>query len=91
MCLLDRVEAWDRQRLSCSAISHLASDNPLRRRGRLAGLCGAEYGLQAAAVHGGLLAGEGAAPPGYLAALRHVAILAPRLDVPAFGTKSVSP
>ncbi len=86
MSLLAGVEAWSAQRIRCTAVSHLAADNPLRRHGRLASLCGAEYGLQAAAAHGVLLT---QARPGYLAALRGVAILAPRLDVVAFGALRV--
>src|SRR5262249_2038448 len=55
--------------------------NPLRRDTHLSALHAFEYGAQATAVHGGLLARlVGAiAPPGYLAALRdarlHVAFL----------------
>lgn len=86
MCLLDRVESWSATSIDCRASSHLSPDNPLRHAGRLAGLCGIEYGLQAAAVHGGLLAGDGApAPAGWLAAIRTSAWQSPYLDDPAFG------
>ena len=57
MVLLDRVEAWDTDGILCRARSHLDDDNPLRRDGRLAACCGLEYALQAAALHGALIAG----------------------------------
>lgn len=57
MCLLDDVAAWSAADIACVASSHLAPDNPLRRRGRLSAICGVEYGLQAAALHGRLLHG----------------------------------
>ena len=50
--------------------------------GRVTGLCGIEYGLQAAALHGALLAG-GVQPAGYLAALRSVEVLDAWLDDPS--------
>lgn len=89
MCLLDRVLHWSADAIACTAISHLDPDNPLRCAGRLATLCGAEYGLQAAALHGALRAGAGPQPAGWLAALRDVELLAPRLDDPAYGALTV--
>jgi predicted hotdog family 3-hydroxylacyl-ACP dehydratase len=83
MCLLDRAVAWSAIHILCEARSHLDPRNPLRRNGRLGTLCGLEYGLQAAALHGALAAGETPQPPGYLAALRDVALHAPYLDDPA--------
>ena len=84
MCLLDRVLAWDAERIRCAASSHRAGDNPLRAHGRLATACGIEYAAQAMAVHGSLCAadsGAGSAPPvGMLASVRGVEIHAPRLD-----------
>ena len=56
MCLLDTVESWDAETIHCRSLSHLRADNPLREKGRLAALHLAEYGAQAMAVHGGLLA-----------------------------------
>ena len=72
MCLLQRVVAWDEGRIVAATRTHLSADNPLRRAGRLHGLHLAEYGAQAAAVHGGLLARArgGRAEPGVLAAIR---------------------
>lgn len=63
MCLLDRVTAWSAAGVACGASSHLSPDNPLRRDGRLGAICGIEYGLQAAALHGAL-ALHGAGPNG---------------------------
>ncbi|MBE0620119.1 MAG: 3-hydroxylacyl-ACP dehydratase [Burkholderiales bacterium] len=82
MCLLDCVEAWDRERIQCRASSHRAADNPLRAYGRLGAACGIEYAAQAMAVHGALLA-----PPdsrstrvGYLVSVRGARLQVPRLD-----------
>jgi predicted hotdog family 3-hydroxylacyl-ACP dehydratase len=85
MCLLDRVIDWSAQRVVCVAQSHLDPANPLCRRGRLSTLCGLEYGLQAAAIHGALL--EGVKQEGRLVALRNVVIHHPRLDDPAIGRR----
>ena len=85
MVLLDRVEAWDADAVHCRARSHLDPANPLRHAGRLSACCGLEYALQAAAVHGALLAGGAAQPAGYVAALRGVALHVPWLDDPAHG------
>lgn len=80
MCLLDGVLSWDEQRIVCTAGSHRADDNPLRRDGRLHTICGVEYASQAIALHGGLAGGDRPQPRvGYLASLRelvcHVAYL----------------
>jgi predicted hotdog family 3-hydroxylacyl-ACP dehydratase len=82
MCLLDRVEVWDQQRIQCRAISHRAADNPLRAHGRLGAACGIEYAAQAMAVHCALLS-----PPdsprskaGYLVSVRGAKLHVPRLD-----------
>ena len=48
-------------------------------------MCGIEYGLQAAALHGGLCADGSPQPAGYAATLRSVVLHADRLDDPAFG------
>lgn len=81
MCLLDRVEEWNEQRVRCGATSHRAPDNPLRAHGRLAAACGIEYAAQAMAVHGALLAPNKAAPRhGYLASVRGAVLHVGRLD-----------
>ena len=89
MVLLDSVGAWDTDRIICHARSHLDPANPLRHAGRLATICAAEYGLQAAALHGALLAGGVAQQAGYVARLRDVRLHADRLDDPAHGTLAV--
>ena len=82
MCLLDHVEAWDRERIQCSANSHRAADNPLRAYGRLGAACGIEYAAQAMAVHGALLAppDSRSARVGYLVSVRGTQLRVPRLD-----------
>jgi predicted hotdog family 3-hydroxylacyl-ACP dehydratase len=89
MCLLDEVTAWADATITCHTRSHLSPDNPLRRSGGLNVVCGIEYGLQAAALHGALLAG-GPQPAGYLAALRSVEFLAERLDDSSLGALEVT-
>ena len=81
MCLLDGVLEWDAQRIVCRASSHRDPANPLRVDGKLPAACGIEYGAQAMAVHGALLAAEGKPlGPGILASVRGVELLANRLD-----------
>ena len=90
MVLLDRVEAWDADGIVCRAWSHLDAANPLRRDGRLSASCGLEYALQAAALHGALIAGGVAQRAGYVAALRGVMLQVERLDVAGFGELRVA-
>jgi predicted hotdog family 3-hydroxylacyl-ACP dehydratase len=81
MCLLDRVDRWDAQRLRCIASSHRAADNPLRSHDRLASACGFEYASQAMAVHGALLAQHGEPQrSGFLASIRNAVLHVGRLD-----------
>ena len=83
MCLLEAVLAWDEQTIRCSTDSHRDPHNPLRSGNRLAALHLCEYGAQAMAVHGGLLARlehGGKAVPGVLAALREVEFAVDRID-----------
>jgi predicted hotdog family 3-hydroxylacyl-ACP dehydratase len=84
MCLLDSALSWSATDITCVTRSHLSPDNPLRRDGRLYPVSGIEYGLQAAALHGGLLDGM-RQPAAYLAALRDVNIRIGRLDAPSLG------
>ncbi len=74
MCLLQRVLEWDEQRILCESLSHKQRDNPLLRNGCLSSIHALEYGAQAMAVHGGLLARKRGEKlrGGYLAALREV-------------------
>lgn len=81
MCLLDRVDRWDAQRIVCHANSHHTPGNPLCAEGRLGSANGIEYAAQAMAVHGALLAGTGTAPKaGYLTSVRSVTLHTDRLD-----------
>lgn len=89
MVLLDAVVAWDARRILCRSRSHLSVDNPLRRAGRLSAVCGVEYGLQAAALHGAMLAGGEAQRAGYVARLRDVVLVVDALDDEAFGTLGI--
>ena len=77
MCLLDRVINWDERTITCSVVSHVDAENPLRESMGLATFAGIELAAQAAAVHGELLRGEdlsGIRVPrkGVLAALKNV-------------------
>ena len=81
MCLLRAVLRWDADHIVCDAVSHRSPTNPLRRAGRLSALCGAEYAMQAAALHGALL--DGARPPaGRIASLRDFTLHVDTLDIP---------
>lgn len=82
MCLLDRVEDWEKSGIICVATSHKDPDNPLRKEGRLHVICGVEYAAQAMAVHYGLLAEEPFGQ-GFLARLREVRFFTDRLDAAA--------
>lgn len=74
MCLLDQVKAWDQQHIVCLSRSHLAADHPLRNTQGLPMTALLEYGAQAMAIHGCLLARSSGVrmQEGYLAALRDV-------------------
>src|SRR5690348_18494370 len=74
MCLLDAVLAHDARCIHAISATHASPDNPLRADGRLHAVAMCEYGAQAMAVHGALLARErgGRAQPGYLVSLREV-------------------
>jgi predicted hotdog family 3-hydroxylacyl-ACP dehydratase len=82
MCLLDAVIAHDATRLHAVSATHAHPDNPLRAEGRLHAVALCEYGAQAMAVHGALLARErgGRAQPGYLVSLREVELQVEYVD-----------
>jgi predicted hotdog family 3-hydroxylacyl-ACP dehydratase len=82
MSLLNGVLSWDDKQIVCQAISHTSQENPLRCDQGLSALQGIEYGAQAMAVHGGLLAREQnkKTVPGFLAALRQINIHVEWLD-----------
>jgi predicted hotdog family 3-hydroxylacyl-ACP dehydratase len=79
MSLLDAIVAWDATTLDARATGHRDSHHPLRRGGELPIACAIEYGAQAAAAHGALLA-KRPSGPGMLVAVRSVVFHAARLD-----------
>lgn len=81
MCLLDEVLDFDEAHVVAGSRTHLAVDHPLAHAGRLSMAMLCEYGAQAMAVHGGLLAARDGhrAPPGYLVSLRDVRLAAGNL------------
>ncbi|MGZ8994790.1 MAG: hypothetical protein ACXW16_12310, partial [Burkholderiaceae bacterium] len=56
MRLVDRIVSYDEQRIVCESDSHRAADHPLADAGTLSIVVALEYGAQAMAIHGGLLA-----------------------------------
>ena len=82
MCLWDEVVDWDAQRIVLRSNGHRDPAHPLRSGNQLRAVHLCEYGAQAMAVHGGLLARERGtvAPPGMLVALRGVALHCARID-----------
>ena len=82
MCLWDEVVEWNAQSIRLRAFNHRDATHPLRHRDRLHAVHLGEYGAQAMAVHGGLLAraaGEGVRP-GMLVALRDLSLDIDRID-----------
>jgi predicted hotdog family 3-hydroxylacyl-ACP dehydratase len=76
MCLLQRIVSWDDVSVTAATDTHRDPLNPLARGGRLHAIHLCEYGAQAMAVHGGLMAqarGE-RARPGLLVSLRDVVL-----------------
>lgn len=82
MCLWDAVVDWNHDSIRLHAYNHRDPEHPLRADGRLHAVHLCEYGAQAMAVHGGLLArtGGGVARPGVLVALREVSLHVARID-----------
>ena len=82
MCLWDEVRDWDARTIRVVAHNHRDPAHPLRSDGRLRAIHLCEYGAQAMAVHGGLLARQagGSAKPGLLVALRGVELHVARID-----------
>lgn len=90
MCLLERLESWDDDSITCIATSHRDADNPLRHGGQLHAVAGVEYAAQAMALHGNLLSapvlslveGTDTLPAiGYLASVRDL-----KLELEDLGT-----
>jgi len=83
MCLLDAVQAWDEQTVHATSEGHTHPDHPLRGPHGLHAVHLAEYGAQAMAVHGALLArsrGNCAVRAGMLVSLREVQLFAEFVD-----------
>ncbi|OOG53577.1 phosphotransferase [Rhodanobacter sp. C03] len=83
MCLLDAMLAWDERTIHATSAGHTRADNPLRGPQGLHAVHLAEYGAQAMAVHGGLLArakGAQVARPGRLVSLRDVHLFEEYVD-----------
>lgn len=83
MCLLDAVARWDGESIHARSASHARVDNPLRGEHGLHAVHLAEYGAQAMALHGALLArsrGTETVRPGMLVSLRDVTLAAEYLD-----------
>lgn len=80
MVLLNRVLSVDERSIRCEAVSHNARDNPLRVGGRFPAICGAEYGAQAAAVHGPAASGAHVRA-GRVVLLRNIVWQVPDLSV----------
>lgn len=83
MCLLDAVCAHDERSIHAISSSHARADHPLRGPDGLHAVHLAEYGAQAMAVHGALLArerGEQTVRPGRLVSLRDVQLFDEYVD-----------
>ena len=79
MSLLDEIVRWDFAGLTARATGHRDVRHPLRRAGTLPSTCAIEYGAQAVAAHGALLA-HGKPARGFLASVRGVTFSVARLD-----------
>jgi predicted hotdog family 3-hydroxylacyl-ACP dehydratase len=81
MRMIAAVVRWDADEIECTARSHRDPDNPLRLGAALPSVCGLEYGAQAMAIHGALVAGLAARPQvGLLVAAHELAWRVARLD-----------
>ena len=74
--MIERVVRWDDDEIVAATTLHRASENPLRRAGRLAAVHLAEFAAQVMAIHGGLRnAAEGRDPePGLLVSVRDLVL-----------------
>jgi predicted hotdog family 3-hydroxylacyl-ACP dehydratase len=84
MRLLDAVVDWNMATIHAIGERHGRSDHPLRDETGLHAMHLAEYGAQAAAVHGALLAvsrGDARMRPGRLVSLRDVQLVVEYVDL----------
>jgi predicted hotdog family 3-hydroxylacyl-ACP dehydratase len=82
MCLLDAVVHWDRDRIVCHSVRHIAADNPLRARDRLSAIHAIEFAAQAMAAHQRLTGDVRGAPRcGLLMSVRQCTFATDRLDL----------
>ena len=88
MVLLDRIVSWDEAGALCVTNAHLRPGNPLRCGDRLPTICGVEFALQAAAVHGAMRGGK--KRRAYVALLRDVDWTVERLDDSTLGQLQVA-
>lgn len=82
MCLLEWVIDWDESQIRAGSLAHRRPEHPLRREGRIDPVILCEYGAQAMAAHGGLLARRVGllASPGFLVSLREVRLAGVTLE-----------
>jgi predicted hotdog family 3-hydroxylacyl-ACP dehydratase len=80
--MIERVVRWDRESIVAATTRHRATDNPLRKDGRLAAVHLAEFGAQAMAIHGGLLTtADGGRPrPALLVSARNLVVSRDHVD-----------
>jgi predicted hotdog family 3-hydroxylacyl-ACP dehydratase len=84
MCLVDAVASWDEASIHAIAERHTLSTHPLRSAAGLHAVHLVEYGAQATAVHGALLAlsrGDAKMRPGRLVSLRDTRLMVEYVDV----------
>ncbi len=82
MSLLEHIASWDESNIIATSSTHRSPQHPLRENGRLRAVHLCEYGAQAAALHGGLVARAAGsrAAAGYLVSLRGVSFACQRID-----------
>jgi predicted hotdog family 3-hydroxylacyl-ACP dehydratase len=81
MRMITAVVHWSEEDIECLAESHRDPANPLWIDRRLPAVCGLEYGAQAMAIHGALVAGRATKPrAGLLVAAHELLWRVARLD-----------
>ncbi len=79
MVLIDSVSHWTKRDIICRTDTHRGLENPLRCNDCLPALSAVEYGAQAMAIHGTLIA-ENRVRAGLLGSLRNLVCHVERLD-----------